>query len=148
MMQHGDQKIFEALYTGMNKYREIVLQRFLMSDNHAELEEYLTLLKDFGLKPSWVFYDAPDRNQDFFCRLWEELKTEDIDPIRLEKMEAQFTANTRLEMIPADSRSDCVYVHNAENVAATLLQLTRYILELDNNKDRALTFDVGKYKFQ
>ena len=145
MMRHGDQKIFEALHTGMNEYGEIILQRFSTSDNHAELEEYLTLLKEFGLKPSWVFSDVPDRDRELFCRLWEELKTEDVDPMQLERIEVQFAANTGLEMIPADSGSNCIYIHNAENAAATLLQLTTDILNLDNNVDHILAFDLGTY---
>ena len=81
-----------------------------------------------------VFSDVPDHDRDHFCRFWEILKTEVFHPMQLERIQVQFVANTRLEMMLTDSGSACVYIHNAVNAAENLLQLTRDFLELETMK--------------
>ena len=59
MMKWGTHRMHDDLHSGTNEHNEIVLQRFITSDNHDELRSNLQVLSTIGLQPQLCFSDNP-----------------------------------------------------------------------------------------
>jgi hypothetical protein len=68
MMKWGENKLYDALQTGMNEYSECILQYFCPSDSHRQLVPVLRHLYSLGLDPSFAFTDNPRRDTEFLER--------------------------------------------------------------------------------
>jgi hypothetical protein len=140
MMRHGDQKIYEALQTGLNEYGEIIMQRWSTSDNHDELETHLKQLKDLGFEPWWIFSDAPEKDRSMLIRVFENLAL-NVDEDHIERTEEHIAVASNLELIPANL-DDCMYIHNSTNAESMMSLLSQ---DLDAQVgDKVIYFDEGK----
>jgi hypothetical protein len=74
MMKWGDNKLYDALQTGMNEYSECILQHFCSCDSHRQLVPVLRHLHPLGLDPSFAFTDNPRRDTEFLEREFNGLK--------------------------------------------------------------------------
>jgi len=142
MMRHGDQKVFEALQTGLNEYGEIIMQRWSTSDNHTELGEHLKQLKELGLEPWWVFSDVPEKDSRMLREIFESLN-EDVDDGAVERANQSAAASSNLELVPADLEQ-CVYVTTPPNAEAIIHRMEEALTRCCEGSKKILYFDAGK----
>ena len=74
-------RIYDTLHSGINEYKEIVMQRFSTSNNHQELGNNLSSLHTLGLSPYLTFSDDPLRDESLLKNFFPNSKNRDINDI-------------------------------------------------------------------
>ena len=143
MMRHGDQKIFEALHTGLNEYGEVIMQRWSTSDNHSEVEQHMRQLKDLGLQPWWVFSDVPEKDAKMLLEIFDTTLSVNVDKEAMERSNQCAAAKSNLALVPADLEN-CVYVTNATNAEALIHRFEQSLDECNEAEHKIIYFDTGE----
>lgn len=144
MMGHGDQKIYEALHSGLNEYGEVVMQRWSTSDNHGELEAHLRQLQKLGFKPWWIFSDVPEKDKDMLVRVFKNLMVV-VDKDHSERVEETLAPASNLQLIPADM-DNCSHICNSTNAETSLHQINELIDSRESINKKVIYYDSGEYR--
>lgn len=135
MMKWGGVKLFEVLESGLNEYGEIIMQHFETTDNHRQLRPILSLLKEAGLDPSFVFSDVPARDRRLLELLFDGLKEGIQEP--------SLASENNHEGLPTlELRGGVQYVDSVQSTQTALRLLGEKLDEENDPEEKVLSVDM------
>lgn len=138
-MRYGDEKIYEALHSGLNEYNEIVHQRFSTSDNHDEVRSNLMDLNELGLNPILTFTDNPTKDKNMLIGCFPNLRRSEENMLNDDR-------SSSMELQKIQARGGIMYLHQIENTIAAMDEfITDLQTMIEGGNETLISFDAGMY---
>lgn len=140
MMMHGvNEKVYNALISGLNEYNEIPMQIFATSDNHEEIRANLEKLAAMGLNPLIAFTDDPGRDESLLKSIFSNLNNGDDDVEIPETVPEDLTEMT--------TKKELLYLYDIDKATLALSKFRQDIEDALNNTIHStvrIAFDAGE----